>query len=103
MAPAFTETLCPSPLSSLEIMEYTVFIVQAYQISQYVVPRGGIFLGKWRSSFAGSSDRKMNVQSACALNTRYYLKAERDCYLHRCSQFIAGKHCSHATSRNMRI
>jgi hypothetical protein len=48
---------------------YTVFIVQAYQTSQYVVPRGGIFLGKWRSSFAGSSDGKMNVQLACALNT----------------------------------
>jgi hypothetical protein len=45
--------------------------VQAYQTSQYVVPRGSIFLGKWRSSFAGSSDGKMNVQSACALNTRY--------------------------------
>jgi hypothetical protein len=51
---------------------YTVFIVQAYQTSQYVVPRGGIFLGKWRSPFAGNSDGKMNVQSACALNTRYY-------------------------------
>jgi hypothetical protein len=49
-----------------------VFNVQAYQTSQYVVPRGGIFLGKWRSSFAGSSDGKMNVQSACALNTRYF-------------------------------
>jgi hypothetical protein len=48
-----------------------LFIVQAYQTSQYVVPRGGIFLGKWRSSFAGNSDGKMNVQSACALNTRY--------------------------------
>jgi hypothetical protein len=46
-----------------------MFIVQAYQTSQYVVPRGGIFLGKWRSSFAGSPDGKMNVQSACALNT----------------------------------
>jgi hypothetical protein len=31
---------------------YTVFIVQAYQTSQYVVPRGGIILGKWHSSFA---------------------------------------------------
>jgi hypothetical protein len=41
-------------------------MVQAYQ---YVVPRGGIFLGKWRSSFAGSSDGEMNVQSACVLNT----------------------------------
>jgi hypothetical protein len=50
---------------------YTVFIVKAYQTSQYVVSRGGIFLGKWRSAFAGSSDGKMNVQSACALNTRY--------------------------------
>jgi hypothetical protein len=52
-------------------MTYTVFIVQAYQTSQYVVPRGGIFLGKWRNAFGGSSDGKMNVQSACALNTRY--------------------------------
>jgi hypothetical protein len=44
---------------------------QAYQAPQYLVPRGSIFLGKWRSSFAGSSNCKMNVQSACALNTRY--------------------------------
>jgi hypothetical protein len=50
-----------------------VFIVQAYQTSQYVLPRGGIFPGKWRSSFAGNSDGKMDVQSACALNTRYLL------------------------------
>jgi hypothetical protein len=49
---------------------YTVFIVQAYQTPQYVVPGGRIFLGKWRSYFAGSSDGKMNVQSACTLNTR---------------------------------
>jgi hypothetical protein len=49
-----------------------VFIVQAYQTSQYVVPRGGIFLGKWRSSFAGNSDGKMNDKSACALNTGYF-------------------------------
>jgi hypothetical protein len=35
---------------------------QAYQTSQYVVPRGGIFLVKWRSIFIGSSDGKMNVQ-----------------------------------------
>jgi hypothetical protein len=34
-----------------------------------VVLHGGIFLGKWRSSFAGNSGGKMNVQSACALNT----------------------------------
>jgi hypothetical protein len=45
--------------------------MQAYQTTQYVVPRGGIFLGKWRSSFAENSDGKMNVQSACALNTQY--------------------------------
>jgi hypothetical protein len=51
-----------------------VFIPQAYQTSHYVVPRGGIFLGKWRSSFAGNSDGKMDVQSACALNTRYTKK-----------------------------
>jgi hypothetical protein len=36
---------------------------QAYQTSQYVAPRGGIFLGKWHSSFAGRSDGKMNVQA----------------------------------------
>jgi hypothetical protein len=48
-----------------------VFFVQDYQTSQYVVPRGGISLDKWRSSFAGNSDGKMNVQSACAQNTRY--------------------------------
>jgi hypothetical protein len=47
----------------------TVFVMQVYQTSQYVVSLGGIFLGKWRSSFAGSSNGKMNVQSACALNT----------------------------------
>jgi hypothetical protein len=28
---------------------------QAYQTSQYVVPRGGIFLRHWPSSFAGTS------------------------------------------------
>jgi hypothetical protein len=44
-----------------------MFIVQAYYTSQYVAPRGGIFLDKWLSSFAGNSDGKMNVQSACAL------------------------------------
>jgi hypothetical protein len=44
---------------------------QAYQTSQYVVPRSGVFLGKWCSTFAGNSDSKMNVQSACALNTLY--------------------------------
>jgi hypothetical protein len=49
---------------------YMVFIVQAYQTSQYVV-LPGIFLGKWRSPFVGSSDGKKNVQSACALNTQY--------------------------------
>jgi hypothetical protein len=37
-----------------------------------VVPRGGIFLGKWRIPFEGSSYGKTNVQSAWALNTRYF-------------------------------
>jgi hypothetical protein len=41
---------------------------QAYQASQYVVLRSKIFLGRWRNT-SGSSDGKMNVQSACALNT----------------------------------
>jgi hypothetical protein len=45
-----------------------VFIVQANQTSQYVVPLGGIFPG---STFGASSDGKMNVESACALSTRY--------------------------------
>jgi hypothetical protein len=44
---------------------------QAYQTSQYVMLRGDIFLGKWRCSFVKSSDGKMNVQSACALNILY--------------------------------
>jgi hypothetical protein len=55
-----------------QIPKYTVFIVQAYQTSPYVVPRGSIFLSKLCSSFAGSSDGEMNVQSACTLNTRYF-------------------------------
>jgi hypothetical protein len=47
--------------------------MQAYQTSQYVVPLGGIFLGKWRSAFAGSSHGEMDVPSSCALSTRYVL------------------------------
>jgi hypothetical protein len=39
----------------VSVTMYMVFIVQAYQTSRYVVPCGGIFLSKWRSSFAGSS------------------------------------------------
>jgi hypothetical protein len=46
-------------------------LLQAYRTSQYMVLRGSIFLGKWRSSFAGSSNGKMNVQLPCTLNTRY--------------------------------
>jgi hypothetical protein len=49
---------------------YRVLNVQAYQTYQYVVQRDGILLGKWRSSFAGNSDGKMTVKSACALNNR---------------------------------
>jgi hypothetical protein len=41
----------PNHITSIQ-----VFTVQAYQTSQYVVRRGGIFLGKWRSSFAGNSN-----------------------------------------------
>jgi hypothetical protein len=48
-----------------------MFIVQGCQSSQCMGPRGGIFLLKWCSSFAGNSDGKMNVQSAYALNIRY--------------------------------
>jgi hypothetical protein len=53
-----------------------VFIVQAYQNFQYVVPHSGIFLRNWRSSFAGSPDGKINVQSACDLNTLYNLDTD---------------------------
>jgi hypothetical protein len=47
---------------------YTVFIVKAYQTSQYVLPPGGIFLCKWRRYFAGKSEINIYVQSACVLN-----------------------------------
>jgi hypothetical protein len=47
---------------------------QAYQTSKYVVPCGGIFLGKWRSTVAGNSDGETDVQSACALNTLYMVR-----------------------------
>jgi hypothetical protein len=52
-----------------EFSLYTVFIVEAYQTCQYVVPRGGLFLYKYRDSFTGSSDGKIDVQSDCNLNT----------------------------------
>jgi hypothetical protein len=56
---------------------------EAYQTSQYVVPRGGIFIGKWRSTFAGSSDGKMSVQSDCALNILYVCVCPQIGYTHR--------------------
>jgi hypothetical protein len=66
-----TKILYPFLFSPMREL-YSVFVVQACQTSQYVMPCGGIFLGKWRRSFVGSSNGKMNVQSACALNTQYY-------------------------------
>jgi hypothetical protein len=59
---------------TLDFATYRMLTAQAYQSSQYVAPRGGISIGKWRSSFAGNSDVKMNVQSACSMNTRYMAK-----------------------------
>jgi hypothetical protein len=44
----FVQTLvdvCLKQLNFLWVRRYTVFIVQAYQTSQYVMPCGGIFLG----------------------------------------------------------
>jgi hypothetical protein len=41
--------------------------------SQFGNACGAILLANWRSTFAGSSDGKMNVQSAYTLNTRYIL------------------------------
>jgi hypothetical protein len=61
MVYCFEVASCQRTLPEEFFREYTVFIVQAYQTSQYVVPRGGIFLGKWRSSFAGSFDGKMKT------------------------------------------
>jgi hypothetical protein len=56
--------ILPSELPTKELSHLPRKIPpQAYQTSQYVVPRGGIFLGKWRSSFAESPTLKMNVQS----------------------------------------
>jgi hypothetical protein len=55
----YRTTLALRPTPNLEVWVtqlYRVFIVQAYQTSQYVVPRGGIFLGKLRP-FAGNSRR----------------------------------------------
>jgi hypothetical protein len=55
--------ILPSDLSTKELRHLPRKMPpQAYQTSQYVVPRGDIFLGKWRSTFAGSSDGKMNVK-----------------------------------------
>jgi hypothetical protein len=64
--------ILPSELTTKELGHLPrKMLPQAYQTSQYVVRRGGIFLDKWRSSFIGSSDGKMNVQSSCVLNTLY--------------------------------
>jgi hypothetical protein len=55
--------ISPSELPMKELCRLPIKMPsQAYQTSQYVVLRGGIFLGKWRSSFAGGSDGKMNAQ-----------------------------------------
>jgi hypothetical protein len=81
--PSLVVCLCSAQNDTKEFRvnntNYRVFIVQTYQTSQYVVPRGGIFLGQWRRSFAGNSDGKMNVQSACALNTQNYILTEYKC------------------------
>jgi hypothetical protein len=64
--------ILPSKLPSKELRHLMrKMLLQAYQTSQYVVQCDGIFLGKWCSTFTGSSDSKMNVQSACTLNTLY--------------------------------
>jgi hypothetical protein len=56
-----------------------------------LVSRGGIFLGEWGSFFAGNSDGKMNVQSACALNTRY--KTFYILSMYKNSQLHAARFC----------
>jgi hypothetical protein len=73
------------PADSVTLLNYIyrVFIAQAdltfilpsellpKELRQYVVPRGGLFLGKWRSTFAGSSDSKINVRTTCTQNILY--------------------------------
>jgi hypothetical protein len=52
----------PSDLPTKELRHLPrKMLPQACQTSQYVLPRGGIFLGKWRSAFVRSFDGKMNV------------------------------------------
>jgi hypothetical protein len=64
--------ILPSELPTKELRQLPrIMLPQAYQTYQYVVPRDGIFLGKWRSIFAGSSDGKMNIRSTCTLNILY--------------------------------
>jgi hypothetical protein len=58
--------ILPSELPTKELRHLPP---QADLTSQYAVLRGGILFGKWRNTFAVSSDGKVNVQSACALNT----------------------------------
>jgi hypothetical protein len=54
--------ILPSELPAKELRHSPrKMLVQAYQTSHYVKPRGGIFLGKWPSTFAGTSDGKINV------------------------------------------
>jgi hypothetical protein len=49
--------ILPSELPAKELRHLPrQMLPQAYQTAQYVVLRGGIFLGKWGSSFVGSSD-----------------------------------------------
>jgi hypothetical protein len=75
--------ILPSELPTKDLRHWPRKIPpQAYQTSQYVLKRSGIFLGKWRSTFAGSSDGEMNVQSACALYTRY----KRDFQIQLCER-----------------
>jgi hypothetical protein len=48
--------ILPSELPTKELRHLPRKIPpQAYQTSQYVVPQDGIFLGKWCSTFVGSS------------------------------------------------
>jgi hypothetical protein len=57
--------ILPSELPTKELCHLPrKMLLQAYQTSQYVVPCSGVFLSKWRSTFTGNSDGKMNVQSA---------------------------------------
>jgi hypothetical protein len=61
------------PDSSLIQGVHCAGLSDVHGASQYVMPHGGIFLGKWPSAFAGSCHGKINVQSLRSEHPIYVL------------------------------